>query len=147
MKTLKEMVGEQRLTKEQDIDIIKRWFVENDCEQDGLVLIPFLAKSQTEKIKRKYDFALTWNPNLQDLRKVVKDKEVAEKLNRLQVYCTLDYPMQEDNQLLIWARENIHNKMEVPKVFFMPTVLYLQKYGVEFVLTEQERRYLQVCAR
>lgn len=147
MITLKELVMEQLVTKDEDITLIKRWFLENNREQDGLTLIPNLAKSQADKIQRKYDYALSWTPNLQDLRKTIKDKTTADMLNQLQLYATLDYPMQDDNKFLIWARENIHNKMEIPKVFFMPTVVYLLKYGVEFVMSDADKKYIENCFR
>lgn len=138
MKTLKEMIAFQDLTHEEDIEIIQRWFIENDREQDGLTLIPALAKSQVDKVKHKYDCALAWVPMVADSKHLmgIKDKEVADNLYRLEMYCALDYPMRGDNSLLIWAQENIHNKMAVPKCFFMPTVDYLKKYGVEFIKQE-----------
>lgn len=71
----------------------------------------------------------------------VVGEEIAKKLSKLQTLCALNYPMREDDGLLIWARENIHNKMKVPKLFFRPTIVYLMKYGVEFVMSEQDRKW------
>lgn len=141
MKTLEELIRIQKLTQEDDLTIIKRWFIENNREQDGLTLIPALAQAQTEKVQRKYDYALSWIPSLIDLQDCVKDKDAAKKLSKLQTLCALNYPMREDDGLLIWARENIHKKMEVPKLFFRPTIAYLMKYGVEFVMSEQDREW------
>lgn len=139
MKTLKELIAFQQFTNEDDLTIIKQWFIKNDLEHVGLTLIPALAKSQTEKIQRKYDYALLWAPILQDMYDHIEDSETAKMLNKLQLLCTLDYPLNEQDNALIWAKENIHNKMKVPSIFFVPTVAYLMKYGVEFVMTEEER--------
>ena len=141
MKTLKDLVSLQPLTGEDDMTIIKRWFVENNLEQEGLSLIPALAQAQTAKIQRKYDFALTWVPTTVDLTECIKEKEAAKKLNKLQTLAALNYPLQENDELLVWARENIHNKMKPPYIFFRPTIVYLMKYGVEFVMSEEDKKW------
>ncbi len=135
IKTLKELIFLQDLSfgKRSDLDIIYEWFIRNNKEQEGLDLIPRLAKSQAEKIKNKYDYAKSWIPMLPDLNRIIKDKQVAEHLNRLQQYCALDYPLENNEKELQWAKESIHNKMKVPTMFFRPTIDYLKKYGIEFL--------------
>lgn len=135
MKTLGELISLQDMSfgKMSDLDIIYEWFIRNNKEQEGLELIPRLAKSQAQKIQNKYDYAKSWIPMLIDLNKIIKDKKVAEHLNRLQQYCCLDYPLENDEKELQWAKENIHNIMKVPNMFFRPTIEYLNKYGIEFL--------------
>lgn len=86
LKTLKELISLQDMSfgKMSDLEIIYMWFVRNNKEQEALDLIPRLAKSQTEKVKNKYDYAKSWIPMLPDLNKIIKNKEIAEHLNRLQ---------------------------------------------------------------
>lgn len=135
IKTLKELIFLQDMSfgKMSDLDIIYEWFIRNNKEQEGLDLIPRLAKSQTEKIQEKYDYVRSWLPMLVDLTECMKNKETARKLNRL-IQCSLvDYDLTSDEKLFVWAKENIHNKMKVPTMFFRPTIDYLKKYGIEFL--------------
>lgn len=135
IKTLRELIQVQDMSfgKMSDLDIIYEWFVRNNKEQEGLDLIPRLAKSQAQKIQNKYDYAKFWIPMLPDLHHIIKDKKIAEHLNCLQQYCCLDYPLDKDEKEFQWAKENIHNKMEIPTMFFVPTIDYLKKYGIEFL--------------
>lgn len=135
IKTLKELICLQDMSfgAMSDLDIIYEWFVRNNKEQEGLDLIPRLAKSQTEKIQNKYAYAKSWIPMLPDLYYIIKNKEIASHLNRLQQCRCLDYPLDKDKKELQWAKENIHNKMKVPTMFFRPTIDYLKKYGIEFL--------------
>ena len=47
MKSLKEFVCMQALTGESDLDIIQRWFTENDMEQEGLKIIAELSYNKS----------------------------------------------------------------------------------------------------
>ena len=135
MKTLRELICLQDMSfgKMSDLEIIYEWFIRNNKEQEGLDLIPRLAKSQANKIQNKYDYAKSWIPMLPDLYYIIKNKEIASNLNRLQQCCCLDYPLDKDKKELQWAKESIHNKMKVPTMFFRPTIDYLKKYGIEFL--------------
>lgn len=141
MKSLKELVAMQQLTQQDDLQIIKQWFIENNREQDGLTLIPLLAKSQTDKVQRKYDYALSWTPNLIDMHTQVKDKALADKLNTLQTLCTLSADLTKYQEIYDWAKANIPT-MEIPHIFFLPTVKWLQKYGIEFIMTDAQRKQI-----
>lgn len=132
MKTLKELLVYQDYNSNiQDIEIIKMWFIDNNQEQQGIELITALAKSQTEKLQKQLDFARSWGLSLVDMKDCVKDKEVAKNLNLLMRCCTLSYPLESVSWLYEWAKQNIP-KMKIPKLFFMPTVAYLQQYGINF---------------
>ena len=141
MKKLKDLIDLQPLTGEDDLAIIKRWFIENNLEQEGLSLIPALAKAQTEKIQRKYDYALSWTPSLIDMHTQVKDNVIADKLNILQTLCTLSADLKNYKDIYEWAKEEIP-KMEIPHIFFLPTVRWLQKYGIEFVMNDRQREQI-----
>lgn len=141
MKTLKELITMQSLTGEDDLQIIRQWFIQNNREQDGLTLIPLLAKSQTDKIQRKYDYALSWIPNLVDMRTQLKDKALAENLNTLQTLCSLSADLKNYQAIYDWAKANIPT-MEIPHIFFLPTIKWLQKYGIEFIMTEAQRKQI-----
>lgn len=141
MKTLKELIAMQSFTRQDDLEIIKQWFIENNREREGLTLIPLLAKSQTDKVQRKYDYALSWTPNLIDMRTQFKDKALAEKLNTIQTLCSLSADLKNYQAIYDWAKANIPT-MEIPPVFFLPTVKWLQKYGIEFIMTEAQRKQI-----
>ena len=51
---LVELVNEQKLTGMSDIEIIKKFFVLNDLEEEAIDLIGYLAKIKIEKEKQKY---------------------------------------------------------------------------------------------
>lgn len=135
LKTLRELICLQDMSfgKMSDLEIICEWFVRNNKEQEGLEIIPKLAKSQANRIQNKYDYAKSWIPMLPDLNHIIKNNEIAEHLNRLQQYCCLDYPLENDEKELQWIKENIHNKMKIPTMFFVPTIDYLKRYGIEFL--------------
>lgn len=58
------------------------------------------------------------------------DYDTAVWLNKIITYCMLSMDLPGD--CLKWAKENIP-KMNLPKLFFMPTIAYLKdKYGIEF---------------
>lgn len=138
MKTLKELVDYQQYNpKITDLEIIKMWFMTNDQEQAGLELIPHLAKSRIDKVQYELDFARSWGLSVINMEDVIKDKEAACYLNLLIRCCTLNYPLESHSVLYIWAKENIP-KMEVPKLFFMPTLAYLNQYGIQFAHSEAE---------
>lgn len=131
MKSLKELLEENKLFHYEDIEIIKKWFVENNFEDLGLQMIPELAASKSTKIQKQLDYARTWIPAQIDMNTVDGiDGDAASHLNEIIMYCILSMDLPEI--LLNWAKENIP-KMNLPEFFFMPTIYYLKdRYGIEF---------------
>lgn len=131
MKSLKELLEENKLFHYEDIDIIKKWFTENNLEEVGLQMISELAASKSEKIQKQLDYARTWIPVKIDMKNVEGiDADTAVCLNKIITCCMLTIDLLE--VFLEWAKENIP-KMNLPKLFFMPAVGYLKdKYEIEF---------------
>lgn len=131
MKSLKELLEENKLFHYEDIQIIKKWFVENNFEDLGLQIIPELAANKSKKIQKQLDYARTWIPAKIDMNTVDGiNEDTAEHLNDIITYCILS--MDLPKFYLEWAKENIP-KMNLPKFFFMPTIYYLKdRYGIEF---------------
>ena len=69
MKTLKELVEWQKFTNQDDLDIIKTWFIENNMESEGLSIISDLAESKANKLQATLNNARAWLPILPDLEK------------------------------------------------------------------------------
>lgn len=70
MKSLKELLEENKLFHYEDIEIIKKWFTENNLEELGLKMIPELAASKSTKIQKQLDYARTWIPIKIDMNKI-----------------------------------------------------------------------------
>ena len=60
MITLKELVEEQCWNDTSDIEVIKRFFILNDMEEQAIDLISALSKSKVRKLKRKNYMAVEW---------------------------------------------------------------------------------------
>lgn len=132
MPTLKDYIDKQRFTGEDDITIIRRWFCENNREQDGLELIAELSKSKSDKLENTLNYARTWLPSLPDVYDSNKgiNKDTASYIMRITKYHILGCKL--PNELKLWAEANIPN-MDTPKVIFVPMVEWLKKeYGIEF---------------
>lgn len=133
--TLKELLEQYGYTTDpvKEVDIIERWFVENDFEDLGLSMIARLSTDKIKKLQDKLSFAQSWIPNKIDMnvnKEFANDKTTADMLNKIITYCMLSMPLPDD--ILEWAKENIPN-INVPRLFFMPTVKYLkERYGIEF---------------
>ena len=52
MTSLKQLIEENKLFHYEDIEIIKKWFTENNLEELGLKMIPELAASKSTKIQK-----------------------------------------------------------------------------------------------
>lgn len=131
MTSLKQLIEENKLFHYEDIEIIKKWFVENNFEDLGLQMIPELAAIKAGKIQKQLDYARSWIPTKVDMTAIEGiEHNVAVRLNKIVTYCMLSMDLPQ--AILDWAKENIP-KMDLPKVFFMPTISYLKdKYGIEF---------------
>ncbi len=126
--SLKELVENAKFTQESDLKLIERWFIENDMQSTGLELISKLAETQLKKVKDRLEYAQIWIPCVNK----TKDRH----LDLLQEFCILDKNLEESPILYEWAKTNIP-AMEVPKIFFMPTLDYLKKYGISFKESEE----------
>lgn len=133
--TLKELLVQYGYTTDpvKELDIIERWFVENDFEDLGLSVIARLSEEKIKKLQDKLSFAQSWLPSKIDMNcneEFANDKTTADMLNKIITYCMLSMPLPDD--ILDWAKANIPN-INVPKFFFMPTVKYLKdRYNIEF---------------
>lgn len=133
--TLKELLIQYGYTTDpvQEADIIERWFVENDFEDLGLSMIARLSTKKIKKLQDKLSFAQSWIPSRIDVNcneEFANDKSTADMLNKIITYCMLSMPLPDS--VLDWAKANIPN-INVPQLFFMPTVKYLkERYGIEF---------------
>ena len=133
--TLKELLIQYGNTTDpvKEADIIERWFVENDFEDLGLSMIARLSAKKIKKLQDKLSFAQSWLPSKIDVNcneEFANDKPTADMLNKIITYCMLSMPLPDS--VLDWAKANIPN-INVPQLFFMPTVKYLKEtYGIEF---------------
>ncbi len=62
MPTLEELIEEQKYTKISDIEVISKWFCDNNREEDGLELITKLNKSKVDKLSKILNNARMWPP-------------------------------------------------------------------------------------
>lgn len=133
--TLKELLIQYGNTTDpvKEAEIIEKWFVENDFEDLGLSMIARLSAKKIKKLQDKLSFAQSWLPSKIDVncnKEFVNDKLTADMLNHIITYCMLSMPLPDS--VLDWAKANIPN-INVPRVFFMPTVKYLkERYSIEF---------------
>lgn len=136
MKTLKQLTDMQHLTGQTDMEIIYEWFVANNKEADGIAMISQLAQAQTKKLEERLNYARSWIPCVP--APSVKDSEAKDYLYKIIKFGILDCDLKDHYYVYEWAKEHIP-KMETPSVFFMPTLGYLQKYGIEFKMSVEER--------
>ena len=133
MRSLKEILENYGPFGMSDFEIIKTYFVENNLESEALFMIPELAKAQTDKIQKKWDYIRTWflnTANPCDHNGNRFDRETEDKFKRIFAFHLCDEPL--DDNLLNWAKEVIP-KMEMPRIFFVPAYEWLKsKYGIKF---------------
>lgn len=134
MKTLKELVDCQKLTRQDDISIIKNWFIENNMESEGLSIVTELAKSQASKLQNTLNRARSWLPYLPDIEKANKEltPEQARNIQSIITIHLLGMDLKDSNYY-DWAKEEIP-KIKLPKVIFVPCVEWLEeKYEIKFM--------------
>ena len=134
MTTLKELVTWQMLTQQDDISIIKTWFIENNMESEGLSIVTELAQSQAAKLQNTLDSARSWLPYLPDLEKANKEltREQAYNIQAIITVYLLGMDLKESNYY-DWAKEEIP-KIKLPTIIFVPCVKWLEeKYGIKFM--------------
>jgi len=139
MTTLRELIARQYLTSETDLEVILKWFIENNLEQEGLELIPKLAKSKSDKLEEVLNYARSWIPNT--IIPLPKRSKGAKKIHyydaptthnlSLIVQCSI-LKVELPPYLKEWAEKTIPT-MDTPTLFFMPTVEWLKdKYNIRF---------------
>ena len=131
--SLKKLVDSQYMTCMTDLDIIKAWFIYNNREQDGIILISDLSKSKTDKLEKTLGSARMWIPVLPGIFDSLKT-EVSEEFALKFTTIANEYllGMQLSDNLLEWAKETIP-KLKTPKTIFRPALEWLKdEYGIEF---------------
>ena len=131
MITLKQLVDEQNFTDLSDIDVIKKFFVLNDMEEEGMNLIHTLTKSKVEKLKHKNRVVEEWTSHLPSKYLYENyDLDAADRLHTLELDY-LSHGCELSDSRLAWARENIPN-IKMPQVYFRPLIEYLDDKGIRF---------------
>lgn len=131
MITLKQLVDEQNFTSLSDIEIIRKFFVLNDMEEEGMDLIHTLTKSKVEKLKHKNRVVEEWTSHLPSKHLYENyDLDTADRLHALELDY-LSHGCELSDSRLAWARENIPN-IKMPQVYFRPLIEYLDNKGIRF---------------
>lgn len=139
MATLKELVLYQQMTGEDDLAIIKLWFMKNNMESQGISMITELAESKINKLELILNKAKTWLPYLPDLEKSNKNltHEQAQNIQAIITMYLLKMDLKESHYYK-WAKEEIP-KIELPRIIFVPCVEWLEKeYGIKFKEREDD---------
>ena len=131
MITLKQLVDEQNFTGLSDVEVIRKFFVLNDMEEEGMDLIHTLTKSKVEKLKHKNRVVEEWASHLPSKYLYENyDLDTADRLHTLELdYLSHDCELSDSR--LAWARENIPN-IKMPQVYFRPLIEYLDDKGIRF---------------
>lgn len=131
MITLKQLVDEQNFTSLSDVEIIRKFFVLNDMEEEGMDLIHTLTKSKVEKLKHKNRVVEEWTSHLPSKHLYESyDLDTADRLHTLELDY-LSHGCELSDSRLAWARENIPN-IKMPQVYFRPLIEYLDDKGIRF---------------
>lgn len=136
-KTLSYLVERNKLTKLSDLELIKEWFIENNLEEEGIKLLADLSYSKINKLETSLNSIRNYDLSLIDVSKNLKNepekysKEVADNLTMLERAGLLNLNLRQYSFLYNWAKENIH-KINVPKVYYVPTLHYLASYDLYF---------------
>ena len=131
MITLKQLVDEQNFTGLSDVEVIRKFFVLNDMEEEGMDLIHKLTKSKIEKLKHKNKVVEEWTSHLPSKYLYENyDLDTADRLHALELDY-LSHGCELSDSRLAWARENIPN-IKIPQAYFWPLIEYLDDKGIRF---------------
>ena len=131
MITLKQLVDEQNFTGLSDVEVIRKFFVLNDMEEEGMDLIHTLTKSKVEKLKYKNRVVEEWASHLPSKYLYENyDLDTADRLHTLELDY-LSHGCELSDSRLAWARENIPS-IKMPQVYFRPLIEYLDDKGIRF---------------
>ena len=130
MKTLREYVELQKLTGMSDMEIIISYFIDNDIEEEAMEVSHQLAKSKIQKVKHRMNYIREWAyyiPSEYIYENYSLD--IATRLHKIE----LDFIVNGEvtGARFEWAKENFPN-IELPKVYFVPCVDWLEKQGIKF---------------
>ena len=143
-KTLSYLVERNKIVKLPDLELIKEWFIENNLEEEGIKLLADLSHSKITKLETSLNSIRNHDLSLIDVRKNLKNepekysKEVADNLTMLERAGLLNLDLRQYTFLYDWAKENIH-KINAPKVYYIPTLLYLASYDIYFKNMPKEK--------
>ena len=131
MITLKQLVDEQNFTGLSDVEVIRKFFVLNDMEEEGMDLIHTLTKSKVEKLKHKNRVVEEWTSHLPSKHLYENyDLDTADRLHTLELDY-LSHGCELSDSRLAWARENIPN-IKMPQIYFWPLIEYLDDKDIRF---------------
>ena len=136
MRTLKELIDEQKWNGMTDIQVIEAFFTLNDMEEEGMDLIHELTKSKIEKMKQKHYMVEAWASYLPSKYLYENyDLDIADKLHMLEINYLVNGG-ELSSYFLKWASENVP-KIIRPKVYFNPLVDWLKKKNIRFIGEEE----------
>lgn len=140
-RTLKELIDTLSPYDVSDIDIIKQWFTMNSLEEEGLALITELAHSKINKLKYSLDTIKSWDLTLINAASFLElgyDKETGSNLEYIQRCGLLNFDFKKYPDIYDWAKKIIPT-LNIPKLFFIPTLKYLKKYDIYFKDAPKEK--------
>lgn len=120
----------------EDIQIIRDWFVWNDCEDLGIDLMNDLSKTKLKKVESSLNSIRNWLiilPAITEQKKYVEKYglDISKNLNKLQNFGLLNKDLASYEKLFNWAKENLPN-IDCPATFYIPTLHYLANYNLYF---------------
>lgn len=131
MKTLEQLVKEQKWTGISDMQVILTYLDINNMEEEAMDLIHELTKTKLEKLKHERKIVREWVSCLPSKYLYENyDLDTADMLHTLE----LDYlsrGCELSNYYLKWAREHVPNIIR-PQVYFNPLVEWLDDKGIRF---------------
>ena len=131
MKTLKELVDDQKWNGMSDIQVIMTFLDINNMEEEAMELIQELAKTKISKLKHERKIVREWFDILPSKYLYENyDLDTADMLHTLE----LDYlahGCKLSKGRLEWAKENIPN-IKMPKVYFRPLIEWLDNEDIRF---------------
>lgn len=131
MKTLKELVDDQKWNGMSDIQVILTFLDINNMEEEAMELIQELIKTKIGKLKHERKIVREWFDILPSKYLYENyDLDTADMLHTLEL-TYLAYGCELPAGSLKLAKENIPN-IKMPKVYFRPLIEYLDDKGIKF---------------
>lgn len=131
MKTLEQLVKEQKWNSMSDMQVILTFLDMNDMEEEAMDLIHELTKTKLKKLKHERRIVREWVSALPSKYLYENyDLDTADMLHTLELNY-LSRGCELSNYYLKWAKENIPNIIR-PQVYFNPLVEWLDEKGIRF---------------